>query len=368
MTNPDPDKIQIIVFGPGFGESILVHIGDNKWIIIDSCLNDNKEPAALAHLRSIDVDPATNVSLVLVTHWHDDHTKGLYETLNACSGAEFAMSAALTTQEFLAYLIAHDRQPEMSIGRGGTEIIKCIRLMKNRKAPIKPVVQDRLIALWEGDSFSHGKRIELLALSPSDTQYADALLAVAGFKDVSSQKGALAVAKKRIPSENKNNLSIAVLLTIGESSLLLGADVEEMNHDLYGWTNIVANRRGRKPAPFFFKVAHHGSKGAHLDELWSDILTENPVSIVTPWCLGGKILPTGPDKERLKRNSGQAYITSTELISLKKRYDRSVLKDIDRSGIKLKPVIYKCGSVTLTMDAGSQIIEKALLTNTAALL
>jgi len=35
------DEIEVSVFGPGYGESILVHLGAGKWVIVDSC-RDNK--------------------------------------------------------------------------------------------------------------------------------------------------------------------------------------------------------------------------------------------------------------------------------------------------------------------------------------
>jgi hypothetical protein len=48
--NPNRDEIDVIVVGPGFGESILVHIGDGDWIIVDSCLDASGivTPIALA--------------------------------------------------------------------------------------------------------------------------------------------------------------------------------------------------------------------------------------------------------------------------------------------------------------------------------
>ncbi|TNH37576.1 MBL fold metallo-hydrolase [Paracoccus haeundaensis] len=369
MTHPDQDKIQVIVFGPGFGECILIHIGDHGWIIIDSCLNDDKEPAGLSYLSSIGVDVENNIKLIVATHWHDDHIKGLFKTLEVAKSANFAMSSAMSHQEFLAFLIAHDRQPNMRIGRGGTEIIKCLRLMKSRGKVPKFVVQDRLIESWDIGKISHGKRVELLALSPSDAQLADTLADASKFlRDNSTENSAKNLPKKRISSENKNNLSIAALLVVGDIGILFGADVEERNIENYGWKNIVTNRKDRAPSPFIFKVAHHGSQGAHLDQVWDDFLEAKPISIVTPWKLGGNFLPKAEDIQRIKERSSFAYITSSEIIPLKRRYDREVLKDIQRSGVSLTSIQYKCGSVSITVNPDSGVVEETVLTNTAKLI
>src|SRR5262249_40499519 len=49
---PDNSEIDVVVVGPGFGECILIHIGDGDWIIVDSCLdNSSGRPAALFFLN-----------------------------------------------------------------------------------------------------------------------------------------------------------------------------------------------------------------------------------------------------------------------------------------------------------------------------
>jgi glyoxylase-like metal-dependent hydrolase (beta-lactamase superfamily II) len=74
---PTADQIEINIFGPGYGECCLFHFGGGKWIIIDSCVDDEiGQPAALAYLDNIGINPAEGVELVIASHWHDDHVKG----------------------------------------------------------------------------------------------------------------------------------------------------------------------------------------------------------------------------------------------------------------------------------------------------
>ena len=68
MTAPAFDQIEVSVIGPGYGECSLIHIGDGKWIIIDSCIdNTSEKPAALAYLEGIGVNPAEAVLLIFAT-------------------------------------------------------------------------------------------------------------------------------------------------------------------------------------------------------------------------------------------------------------------------------------------------------------
>jgi glyoxylase-like metal-dependent hydrolase (beta-lactamase superfamily II) len=107
-TPPDTDEVEVSVFGPGYGESILVHAGENNWLIVDSCIDPaRKEPAPLTYLNQIEVNPKTAVKQVIATHWHDDHVRGLGDIYKTCSSAEFVCSMALNSQEFLELVTSY---------------------------------------------------------------------------------------------------------------------------------------------------------------------------------------------------------------------------------------------------------------------
>ncbi len=57
MKPPNPDEIEITVFGPGYGECIVIHAGSGKWFIVDSCLDMTGLPASIVHLNSLGVKP-----------------------------------------------------------------------------------------------------------------------------------------------------------------------------------------------------------------------------------------------------------------------------------------------------------------------
>ena len=50
---PQRDQIEVSLFGPGYGECVLLYIGDGNWVIVDSCFDEHQEPVALAYLRNL---------------------------------------------------------------------------------------------------------------------------------------------------------------------------------------------------------------------------------------------------------------------------------------------------------------------------
>ena len=101
---PRRDQIEVSVFGPGFGECVVIHLGDGNWAVVDFCVQGAaKEPAALLYLRALGLDPSRSIKLILATHWHDDHCRGISKVVQAAPNAPIWVSQSLTTREFLRF-------------------------------------------------------------------------------------------------------------------------------------------------------------------------------------------------------------------------------------------------------------------------
>src|SRR4051812_39012644 len=99
-TPPTANEFEISLFGPGKGESVVLHLGAGVWAIVDSCRNfETGDASALDYLKTIGVSPEA-VTLVLATHWHDDHIRGLSDVLRACINAQFVFSEMLKQDQF----------------------------------------------------------------------------------------------------------------------------------------------------------------------------------------------------------------------------------------------------------------------------
>ncbi len=70
-TPPDNSSAEITLLGTGggYGESCLIHLGEGKWMIIDSCIDPTSGIVLpLQYLDSIGVSVDNNVIMVVCTH------------------------------------------------------------------------------------------------------------------------------------------------------------------------------------------------------------------------------------------------------------------------------------------------------------
>ena len=73
---PAANEVEISLFGRGFGEALVIHLGDNRWMLVDSLVESTGEPVGLRYLSEIGVG-RERVERSVATHWHDDHGAGL---------------------------------------------------------------------------------------------------------------------------------------------------------------------------------------------------------------------------------------------------------------------------------------------------
>ena len=88
-----------------------------------------KEPAALHYFEKIGVDPHTAVKLIVASHWHDDHIRGLSQVVAACPNAKFVCSAAFTNKEFLSVGFLYTNRPMIQSKPGPEELLKTLKLV-----------------------------------------------------------------------------------------------------------------------------------------------------------------------------------------------------------------------------------------------
>src|SRR4051812_1212421 len=104
---PEPDELEVSLFGPGVGECVVVHIGAGEWLVVDSCIDPStRKPVALDYLTAMNVDVSRMVKLVVVTHWHDDHMRGVSALFSRAESAKFVCSSVLQVEEFQTVIAA----------------------------------------------------------------------------------------------------------------------------------------------------------------------------------------------------------------------------------------------------------------------
>ena len=67
---PEENEIEISLFGPGYGECVVVHLGSDHWVVVDSCIDvESRRPVAVEYLEILGRDPAGAVKCVVASHW-----------------------------------------------------------------------------------------------------------------------------------------------------------------------------------------------------------------------------------------------------------------------------------------------------------
>ena len=332
---PGPGDFEVTVFGPGYGESIVLHVGNGAWIVIDSCLDPDGRPHALRYLESIGVDPSTTVRLIVATHWHDDHVRGLAQMVETCREAAFCCAAALCRKEFLSLVQAIQGRHLSSVGSGLREIHAVFsHLDSTGKKPIHAIA-NRVVFQRETCRF--------WSLSPGDDVFQRFL---EGVEETIPGQGSN---KGRIKSLSPNEAAVALWVDVEDFALLLGADL-----DRRGWVTVVCDSERPAGRASVFKVPHHGSQDADESAVWKRMLESDPFAILTPWRRGGRALPTLGDVNRLRTSTPNGYVTSAGSLWLPPRYSNRVVdRTLRQSRAQLRRLAPHAGAVRLRRPLGS---------------
>jgi hypothetical protein len=352
-TAPALDELEVSVFGPGFGECVVVHLGQGDWMVVDSCLNNTRaQPIALEYLNSLGVDIATQVRLVVLTHWHDDHIRGSAKVFSEALSARFACSAALRNREFLSILAASEQV--RPVARDGSisefeSILEELHRRNKRGVRRSQGGPD----FWAQDGLPLFQSIgtgsaTVTALSPSSQTMTDAAARFGKLiPKVSSQI-------KRFPRSTPNDQSVALLVQSPACSILLGADLETVGDPQRGWQAIVDSPSRPQVMCDAIKVAHHGSENGDHDDIWSTLMHPDPPAFVTPYASGKKPLPSEDDIQRLKSRTRQLYCTTWPPTRRPPRRNSSVQRTLREMALSHRSVSKRVGQIRLRASMTQQ--------------
>lgn len=309
-TPPAADELEVSIFGPGYGECIVVHYGDGNWLIIDSCIDPEKKPVALSYLQRLGVDPSKAVKLVAATHWHDDHVRGLSSVVKGCSSAFFCCSSALKSQDFINLSQIYATAP-IDMPAGPQEFNNIFTILKDRRGessykPIKWSHNDQVILRQEVLLGSEKISVTLHSLSPSDEMLTKAAEEIAQHYE----KVRSGIPPGRLVPNHPNHVSVAMNLKIGTRSVLLGSDLEQTGNPLTGWAAVCSSFTREPGKSQIYKVAHHASASGHHEEIWQNMLDDKPISFITPFKNGVHKIPTIADQSQILALTDKAYLTA----------------------------------------------------------
>lgn len=324
---PSEDELELTLLGPGYGEAIALHVGYGTWVLVDSCLQADGTPRTLEYLQNMGVDPANAVALVVATHWHDDHIRGMAQLVERCASAAFCCSGALRQEEFLSVV---GRMEANHMSRSGSGVREIHRVFSGLRAPPTFAAANRRLLSRNG--------CEVWSLSPNDGVYQQFLDAIGNLAPKKGQQ------KSRIRDLSPNGAAVVLWIRVGDVVLLLGSDLEKP-----GWIEILQDRQRPQGGASAFKIPHHGAASAHVADVWTDLLESQPVAVLTPWRRGGRSLPSQADVARIRGSTSQAYATARPdaRAAPSPRRERAVERTIRESGIELRRPAMSPGTVRL---------------------
>lgn len=334
-------EITLIGTGGGYGESIILKIGIDSWIIIDSCINPfSNEPLAIEYLQTIGID-FSKVKLVVCTHWHNDHIKGLANVLSRCPNAEFCFSAVNDLNKFL--LLCELDYTKML--KGGSisstnEFADCLEIINKRGTYFTRAQCDLVLKMVKEANVE----FSLYAMSPSPKTISDF------DSEISQLITKFGERNTAIINKSPNDKSVALLLKFGEHRVVLGSDLEIGKNEHEGWRHIIKHSKViDEQKASLYKLPHHGSENGYLKDIFDILVNDNSVLKLTPFKSSG--LPREEMLEIYTKHSDRIYLTSNITVSKKpKKRDSAIEKVIERSVVSLTEVKFSHGIVRSRID------------------
>lgn len=305
---PDPNELEISVFGPGYGESIVVHLGMGEWLVIDSCLSDDRDkPIALDYFERLGINYENDVKVIMASHWHDDHIRGLSALYAECINSKFACSNALLNKEFFELLAAGKKNLLVASNSGSSEFSGILSDIRARKKRTHWQNASPDIWLMDGtivfNSNNLAKQAVVTALSPSSQTITDSTVRFAKMLPTENQD------ITKLPTVEPNDTSVVVSIQSKYFTAILGADLEVSNDTLKGWDAVLNSQYRPKKKSLFFKIAHHGSHTGDHADVWQHMLEKNPYAFLTPFARQKNKIPLKSDLTRISKRTPNFYLT-----------------------------------------------------------
>jgi beta-lactamase superfamily II metal-dependent hydrolase len=279
--------LSIVVFGPGFGESIVLRATTAEgpsWAVIDSARKEWRGSSfnpALALLNAVGGRP----SLVILTHPHADHTAGLTDIVEIATDEATIGCVEAMLERPSPYAPDEDPDDKAAGSRSQTQLaIRAINRAWRDGAGKVSLIHGGEPLTFAGWTLS--------VLHPDQQAVDHAVERFAGGRDVSL-----------------NDLSASLLVERDDVALVLGADCERT-----AWTAIEARMA---PADLLHarpvKVPHHGSlKAIHPVLIDHNKRADGRPQIVTPFPNSGRLPRFDADQgvDRLLAAAGRVELTA----------------------------------------------------------
>lgn len=310
-----PGALNIVVFGPGRGEAILVVLPDGRIGVVDGCREPDKhgrgDPVRelleqLNRERRERNQSELRLSFVCLTHPHDDHYGGLGRLLQAYQTRVDEVWCPFETgdryaeqyRKWAELIRKPAEQPDRDALKGLGRVFDEMRRQHIEGTPKPRTLHEGMALLCDKVK---GTELSISGVGPSTADTRDAQSALYADLLVASEASG-----RGSPRFDPNDASGALLIRWGNAQVLLAGDLTRGKDALRGWQSAMGSITGPVQV---VNVAHHASAGAHHEELWA--MMEPALAIVTPFQgARGSQPPRPADIDRLAESNAEVVITA----------------------------------------------------------
>lgn len=355
---PGDEEFELSIFGQGFGECLIIHLGFGKWMVIDSCLaSDKKNSIAVEYFDRLGVNIETQVEILVVTHWHADHIRGAANLFRRAKTAKLICSGALRMKEFFQLLAAAGESKLVSEANAAGEFKELLEIKKSRADNSQPK-QTPGPDTWaqEGSPIFDCNKTGLFvrALSPSTQTLTDSASIFLKLLPSVNQP------VLEVPYVTPNDQSVVMEIVSQNVKVLLGADLENTTDRSRGWNAVVDYKFKHNGVHAVFKVPHHCSEGADNSEVWDKMLSGDVIAAMTPFKNGRVSLPKDTDVTRTKSRTANSFISSWPITRTPDNRASGVQRTIREVAITHESLAKQPGQIrirTHLLSAGSPRID-----------
>jgi len=279
------DTISVYLIGPGVGESVVLIMPDRRVVVVDSCMRAGVNyPASV--LTNLGV---TQIDLLVITHPDLDHVKGIEDLVDTFRPARIWRHPFVLAREVLDML----KLGAPTRHATALQALAQLDVYLRQTGAVEQVAAGRS---WPSPGASCPYTLHALAPTAYDqlraTDRIRGLVEVRGGRPTLTNLGMGWLDGSRPLGDVPNMVSLGLALEWGPRRIVLAGDIESGDGGPFsGGRGVLEyldrpdDRRGHLVDDVdLVKVAHHGSRGAFLDEAWArHAHTSRPVGIATTY-------------------------------------------------------------------------------------
>lgn len=278
---PNP-QLELHIINAGIGESIIIHMPNDQWGVVDCYASSVADPAKNPTLQFLLARQVSKLEFLCLTHPHHDHYRGMSHLLNRFPTKYFWRFAAMSP-EHLLNLLKGD-----ALERGDDDDLESANDLQTTLRIVDQMRQRKTLSLKRMVGIQHLYRLPVTSTESGSSCDVDILSVAPSANHVERYEESLRrcfTADGRlspdVPPLQHNDVSAALLIRFGGTRIILGGDVEASN-----WRDTLSESTLAHAdlAAHAVKVSHHGSTNGYTQNLWAVFSASGePFAVITPY-------------------------------------------------------------------------------------